>query len=132
MECEFSSIREMKLNLVDLQRRVDLCDQAITALVSEFGKSHAAPPARLVVAPGRGVVWRLKARTPGEQTLFVLTGVTGQQFLKSLPRTVCRHYLDCEKRRLTLVATRRVLSYEFRTVSSWISAQQAVNRLSKL
>lgn len=94
--------------------------EAFEALQQRFEAALDAPPARLVRRRAGRLIWRLRAATPAEETLFALTSPTGRALLQRLSPRLCRLYLDTEAERLKLNARYRIADTAIRSLAHYL------------
>jgi hypothetical protein len=104
---------------------------AIHQLKRRFDEDFSAPPARLVLLRGGGIVWRLSASCPQDQSIFEIYGPIGQSLLRNLPPAARCVFLEYEEYRSHLAMQLKILLTEQRCLNNWIKRQRSLLVLRK-
>ncbi len=113
------------------QSQFELVKAAIHQLKRRFEKDFSAPPARLVLLRGGGIVWRLAASRPQDQSIFEMYGSIGQSLLHNLPPAARSSFLEYEEHRSRLAMQFKILLTEQRCLTNWIKRQRTLLALRK-
>jgi len=129
----FKSIREAKDRLRQLDVEQDKLDRTINALIYKFDYTYrkTTPPAHLTKAKGRGLVWRMKAKTPKEQYFFTFTSERVDDFMQGLSHLTKSQFLALEEQRANLQLQKKYIEGAKRVTTEWISHKQAITRVER-
>jgi hypothetical protein len=104
---------------------------AIHQLKRRFDEDFSAPPARLVLLRGGGIVWRLAASHLRDQSIFEMCGPIGQSLLRDLPPAARCVFLEYDEHRSRLAMQLKILLTEKRCLTNWINRQRSLLALRK-
>jgi hypothetical protein len=127
----FKNLHEASQYCSFRQSQLELVKAAIHQLKRRFDKDFSAPPARLVLLRGGGIVWRLAALCPGDQSIFEMYGPIGQSLLRNLPPVARSSFLEYEEHRSRLAMQFKILLTEQRCLTNWIKRQRTLLALRK-
>lgn len=122
----FGSVREAREKLRELEVLAADNDLAIEGLIAKFRQAYpSGPPARLVFAKNRGIVWRTKAASPNEQRFFVFTSDIATRVIERAPKIFMLAMLEYERERANLNYQFKCLRANIRNIKYWIKEEQA-------
>jgi hypothetical protein len=127
----FKNMREASHYRSFRQSQLELVKVAIHQLKRRFDEDFSAPLARLVLWRGGGIVWRLAASRPQDQSIIDMHGPIGQSLLHNLPTAARCVFLEYEEHRSRLAMQFKILLTEQRCLTNWIKHQRNLLALRK-
>lgn len=124
----FDSVRAAKAFMRELDVTEDHVRSDIDSLIKRFEATYplrSKPPAHLVKARGRGVVWRMRGQTPNDQKFFTFTSQGIDDFIEGLTAVTRASFLELERERQSLNARKKYIEHAKRVVNDWIKHRQA-------